>query len=96
MSGKTAPCGATGKEVKMAKATLREIKANLESIADGVLLNPANEDAAFWAGRIKEIVPTLETFRSVKIEASVTAYAFEKMGDTFTAELLEDAIATVR
>jgi len=96
MSGKTAPCGATGKEVKMAKATLREIKANLESIADGVLLNPANEDAAFWAGRIKEIVPRLETFRSVKIEASVTASAFEKMGDTFTAELIEDAIATVR
>ena len=80
----------------MAKATLREIKANLESIADGVLLNPANEDAAFWAGRIKEIVPRLETFRSVKIEASVTASAFEKMGDTFTAELLEDVIATVR
>ena len=80
----------------MAKATLREIKANLESIADGVLLNPASEDAAFWAGRIKEIVPTLETFRSVKIEASVTASAFDKMGDTFTAELLEDAIATVR
>jgi hypothetical protein len=95
-SGKTAPCGATGKEVNMAKATLREIKANLESIADGVLLNPASEDAAFWAGRIKEIVPTLETFRSVKIEASVTASAFDKMGDTFTAELLEDAIATVR
>jgi hypothetical protein len=95
-SGKTAPCGATGKEVTMAKATLREIKATLESIADGVLLNPASEDAAFWAERIKEIVPTLETFRSVKIEASVTASAFEKMGDTFTAELLEDAIATVR
>jgi hypothetical protein len=96
MSGRTQPLGWTDKEVNMAKATLREIKVTLESIADGVLLNPASEDAAFWAGRIKEIVPTLETFRSVKIEASVTASAFEKMGDTYTAGLLEDAIATVR
>lgn len=80
----------------MAKATLREIKGNLESIADGVLLNPASEDAAFWAGRIKEIVPTLQTFRAVRAEASVAAYSFEKMGDTYTAELLEDALGMMR
>jgi hypothetical protein len=80
----------------MAKATLREIKANLESIADGVLLNPSCKDAAFWADRVKSVLPQLDTFRSVRVEASVTAYAFEKMGDTFTAGLLEDAIATVR
>ena len=80
----------------MRRATLRDVKATLESIADGVLLNPASEDAAFWAGRIKEIVPTLTTFRAVRAEASVAAYSFNKMGDTFTAELLEDAIATVR
>ena len=80
----------------MAKATLREIKANLESIADGVLLDPSSKDAAFWAERIKEIVPTLTTFRAVRVEASVASYSFSKMGDTFTAELLEDAIATVR
>jgi hypothetical protein len=80
----------------MAKATLREIKATLESIADGVLLNPANEDAAFWAQRVKDIVPTLTTFRAVRAEASVAAYSFNKMGDTFTADLLEDALGMVR
>jgi hypothetical protein len=80
----------------MAKATLREIKANLESIADGVLLDPSSKDAAFWAERIKEIVPTLTTFRAVRAEASVASYSFSKMGDTFTADLLEDALGMVR
>ena len=80
----------------MSRATLRDVKANLESIADGVLLNPASEDASFWAQRVKDIVPTLTTFRSVRAEASVAAYSFEKMGDTYTAELLEDALGMVR
>jgi hypothetical protein len=80
----------------MSRATLREIKATLESIADGVLLDPASEDAAFWAQRVKDIVPTLETFRAVRAEASVASYAFAKMGDTYTADLFEDALGMVR
>jgi hypothetical protein len=96
MSGRTQPNGWTDKEVKVAKATLREVKATLESIADGVLLNPANEDAAFWAQRVKDIVPTLTTFRAVRAEASVAAYSFNKMGDTYTADLLDDALGMVR
>ena len=80
----------------MAKLTLQEIKGTLEAIADGVLLDPASKDHAFWAQRIKDIVPTLDTFRSVKMEASVTASAFEKLGDTYTAEIIEDAIKAVR
>ena len=80
----------------MTKVTLTEFKATLESIADGVLLQPATADQAYWAQRIKEIVPTLDTFRSVKTEAGVAAYAFEKMGDTDTADIIAHALKAVR
>jgi len=83
-------------EKQMAKVTLKEFKGTLEAIADGVLLDPATKDHAYWAQRIKDIVPTLDTFRSVKTEAGVTAYAFEKMGDTDTADIIAAALKAVR
>lgn len=80
----------------MAKPTLAIVKANLQSIANGALLNPINAKHAEMAERLRDVAPNLCTIRSAQIEADVMSSIFSDLGDHDTATLIESAVEGLR
>ena len=96
MSGKTAPCGATGKEETMskhhnAKGTIREIAGILSSIADGVMLEPATRDHHAAALILQDRVMKARTHAQITLAAVSAVNCFKQVGDVET----ESAIIAV-
>lgn len=72
----------------MADVTVRDIKEALISIADGVLLDPANVQHRNLATRMQISVECSTSFKSVGATGLRYAVLFEELGDYETANFI--------